>query len=344
MKFLATNSKVVRGQQRACLIDFQHQELRLIPLILADFIEDKCAFSELDQQSVEILQELEALDIVLEIDESERSFFPEISLDFDIPYRISNAIIDYNTTSSYDLRQAVRALEKINCPHLELRFYDLFNFQLLQDLGEMLLDSTIESIDLYIPYTEKLSYKALEKLKADNMRFRWIFVHSTPHNYVSEKTYKFLAHTTEVISDHSHCGVVHYFYFEKHLSVFVESQHHNTCLNRKISIDVNGYIKNCPSMQQSFGHISETNLEEVLENPAFTKLWDIKKEEIEKCRGCEFRHICTDCRAYLEDPENLYSAPLKCGYNPETCEWEEWSTNPLKEKAMQHYQFQQASS
>jgi hypothetical protein len=29
--------------------------------------------------------------------------------------------------------------------------------------------------------------------------------------------------------------------------------------------------------------------------------------------------------------------PLKCGYNPYTCEWEEWSTNPLKQKAIGYY-------
>ena len=44
--------------------------------------------------------------------------------------------------------------------------------------------------------------------------------------------------------------------------------------------------------------------------------------------------------AYLEDPENILSKPLKCGYNPYTCEWEEWSTNPLKQKAIEYYGMQ----
>ena len=39
----------------------------------------------------------------------------------------------------------------------------------------------------------------------------------------------------------------------------------------------------------------------------------------------------------LEDPEDIYSAPLKCGYDPYTGEWEEWSTNPLKQKTIQFY-------
>ncbi len=51
----------------------------------------------------------------------------------------------------------------------------------------------------------------------------------------------------------------------------------------------------------------------------------------------EFRYICTDYRAYVEDPEDILSKPLKCGYNPYTGEWSEWSTNPLKQKAIDIY-------
>lgn len=340
MKLFAANCKIVRGQQRACLIDLQHQELRLIPIILADFLEEKCTYETLDEFSKNMLLELESLDMVLEIESNERSLFPDTPLEFDTPYAISNAILDYNSSSHYNLIDALKALENIRCPHIEIRFYDILNIDFLHEIGATFFDSTIDSIDLYIPYSAELSYDELEQLKINNIRFRWIFIHSVPEDYSYHKTYPFLKHTTEKITDQSHCGVVHYFYFEPHISVFTESQHHNTCLNRKISIDTEGRIKNCPSMQQSFGHINDTALEEVIQNPAFTKVWNIKKDEIEKCKGCEFRHICTDCRAYLEDPDDLYSAPLKCGYNPETCEWEDWSTNPLKEKSIQYYHLQ----
>ncbi len=58
------------------------------------------------------------------------------------------------------------------------------------------------------------------------------------------------------------------------------------------------------------------------------------------CDDCKFSYICTDCRAYLENPEDMYSKPLKCGYNPYTNEWEEWSANPLKQKAIDFYGMQ----
>ena len=120
--------------------------------------------------------------------------------------------------------------------------------------------------------------------------------------------------------------------------VFYTASHfHNTCLSRKISVDFDGSIKNCPSMSQSFGNIRDTTLLEALEHPEFKKYWNITKDKVSVCMNCEFRYICTDCRAYLEEPGDSHSKPLKCGYNPYTGEWEEWSTNPLKQKAINYY-------
>jgi SPASM domain peptide maturase of grasp-with-spasm system len=119
--------------------------------------------------------------------------------------------------------------------------------------------------------------------------------------------------------------------------LFTESQNYNTCLNRKISIDLDGEIKNCPSMRESFGNIENTPLQQALNKTGFKKYWNIDKDKITVCKDCEFRHICTDCRAYIENPEDIYSKPLKCGYNPYTAEWEEWSTNPIKQKAIEYY-------
>lgn len=119
--------------------------------------------------------------------------------------------------------------------------------------------------------------------------------------------------------------------------MYTESVNHNSCLNGKISVDSNGNIKNCPSTSELFGNIKSNTLAEAIEMPGFRKYWDISKEKIHVCKDCEFRFICSDCRAYIEDPEDMYSKPLKCGYNPYTGEWSEWSTNPLKQNAIDFY-------
>ncbi|MEM9686908.1 MAG: grasp-with-spasm system SPASM domain peptide maturase, partial [Bacteroidota bacterium] len=121
------------------------------------------------------------------------------------------------------------------------------------------------------------------------------------------------------------------------MKLFTESQRHNSCLNRKISIDSNGNIKNCPSMPQSFGNIKNTTLKAALHHKDFKKYWNLTKDHIAVCKACEFRYICTDCRAYLEKPDDPYSKPLKCGYDPYTNVWQDWSTNPLKQQAIDFY-------
>jgi SPASM domain peptide maturase of grasp-with-spasm system len=90
-------------------------------------------------------------------------------------------------------------------------------------------------------------------------------------------------------------------------------------------------------MSASFGNIKDTTLEKALNKENFKKHWNITKDQILVCKDCEFRHLCTDCRAYIEDPDNINSKPLKCGYDPYTNEWSEWSTNPLKQKGIDYY-------
>ena len=150
-----------------------------------------------------------------------------------------------------------------------------------------------------------------------------LMIHSAPFEKQYYGENRAFGSITETIDSSKHCGLVHKDYFDINIPLFTESQHHNTCLNRKISIDVDGNIKNCPSMAQSFGNIRDTTLQEALGHSDFKKYWNINKDKVHVCKDCEFRYICTDCRAYIEDPADIYNKPLKCGYNPYTGELSE---------------------
>jgi radical SAM protein with 4Fe4S-binding SPASM domain len=71
-------------------------------------------------------------------------------------------------------------------------------------------------------------------------------------------------------------------------------------------------------MPESFGKLGEISLRELTINPRFTKLWKTRKDDINTCKDCEFRYICSDCRAFVQS-ENK---PLKCNYNPYIANWE----------------------
>ena len=45
-------------------------------------------------------------------------------------------------------------------------------------------------------------------------------------------------------------------------------------------------------------------------------------DKIIVCKDCEFRYICTDCRIFIKDNNNIYSQPLHCNYNPYIAKWE----------------------
>lgn len=90
-------------------------------------------------------------------------------------------------------------------------------------------------------------------------------------------------------------------------------------------------------MKAAYGNIYDTSLEAALEDPEFLAYWQITKDQISTCKDCEFRHMCTDCRAYLDDPADRLSKPLKCGYNPYDGSWQDWSQSVYKDQAITFY-------
>lgn len=130
---------------------------------------------------------------------------------------------------------------------------------------------------------------------------------------------------------HNDCGFISKSQFTLNQLFFAESQSCNTCLHKKVSIDMNGKIKNCPSSNKLFGDIKRDKLMHAINSNSFKDLWYVKKDEIQVCRDCEYRYMCLDCRVFVDDPDNNYSRPSKCGYNPYIGKWsDEDGYVPLK--------------
>jgi len=265
--------------------------------------------------------------------------FPSIELEYKTAFEITNAIIDFNN-SVYDLKKVFSELENLCCKHIQLRFFSLVHIVKLENIIQMLNDqnSIIQNIQIFMPYTNENTKNNLVELVQKNGRISSVIVFNAKENEVLNVKYQGkLIFVEKNITDERSCGIIHPKNFAINVNNYIESQKYNSCLNKKISIDTKGYIKNCPSMIEHFGNIQDTKLIEALYHKDFKKYWNITKDDIEICKDCEFRHICTDCRAYRENPEDHYSKPLKCGYNPYTNKWTDWSTNPLKKQAISYY-------
>ena len=273
-------------------------------------------------------------------EESETEQFPDVSLSLESPFLINNCIIDSQKYSNHNWKFITSELDELNCPAVQLRFFYREELQKIERILQLFDDSSIKNIDLLVEYDETIEVNAYLQLCDRFPRLSGINICNAPQdNVILTSLVKPVSFYSQKILDHQFCGIIHPAYFSINREVFIEATSHNTCLYKKISIDADGQIRNCPSMKESFGSITQTRLRDIALRPEFQFIGTIAKKNIDECRNCEFRMICTDCRAYLTQPEDIYSKPLKCGYNPETMEWQEWSKIPENIAAKQHYCF-----
>lgn len=329
------NCFITRGVVRSLLVDGYRGLFDFIPNDLCDLLEqaETCRLGELyaeyGPENALIIDEY--LDFLLTkeyaffITESEKDCFPALSTEWRFPGKVANAIIDLNAESHYDVANVLQQLDELQCIALQIRVFAAHSLDWLENLLQQCAGLSFENIHLFLPYDASLDEDRLLYLALAYQKIATIVVHSAPETrrVQHEAIIKLagLLYIEMPITDESHCGVVLPDYFSVNLLHYTESLAANSCLNRKIAVDRLGNIKNCPSMVESYGHANEVPLKAALEAEGFKTKWGIKKEQIEVCKVCEFRHICTDCRAYLSEPTNVYSKPAKCGYDPYLGVW-----------------------
>jgi SPASM domain peptide maturase of grasp-with-spasm system len=320
----------VLGARRSTICDLQRQTFRFIPNGLYEILtehrdkpiaEVQAVYDhEFDAEIEEYFEFLLANELGFLCDDP--SLFPDLDLEWRTPERITNAIIDIDSRSSHDFAQIAAELDDLGCKHLQLRFFDGIGLADLDAILSHTRQGRLRSIDLVVRDNPEMTVPALEELCAEHRRIASILVHSAAEEGDTElPSGVAVAFRARTIDSPRCCGEVNPAYFVTNLPTFTEAQTHNSCLNRKISVDTRGDIKNCPSMARSFGNAAETSLHDALAQRDFRELWSINKDQIAVCRDCEFRYVCTDCRAYLTDPGDRYSKPSKCTYDPYTARW-----------------------
>lgn len=350
---LFANCIVVKGAVRSTISDLQRNKTELIPNDMAEIIyklESKKindVLEKYDTKDQKAIQEY--IDFLVENEygfygsPEEKKLFPKLEMTFELPQKISNAVIEIKSFDINYFKKIFFELDGLHCTAIHIIFLEKVSFSQLRELNKLYLSNCFQAIELAMPYCNSLCNESLTNIdKTANKITRLIFYNSPKNIHIAygEKYLFSVDYTIRERFSNKSCGNVSMDYFHVNKKKFLEAINFNSCLYKKISIDVNGNIKNCPSMPQSFGNITNTTLQEALDHPDFKKYWNITKDQIAVCKDCEFRYICTDCRAYLENPKDQYSKPLKCGYDPYTNQWEEWSTNPLKQKAIEYYGMQ----
>lgn len=355
---LFPNCKIVLGYKNAIICDLDRETVEVLPLDFAKIILQLDEGKTLDEVKSEYgREEQSVVDINIKyfcdkeygIICSKELFdcFPKMSLEYTQPSKITNAIIELQVNSIFYLKHYLQQLEELGCYYVSIIMYEKLNEKLFYDIFSQIPNGRIKSIELVSVWNEAISDSLFSRITPLAQQITKLSFTSAPYDKIEswdrERNILFYRQfSKERIENFSHCGKVETKYFNSNLPNFLESINHNSCLHKKMSIDIEGNIKNCPAFTQSFGNAKNIDLKEVLNREEFKRYWNISKGQIAICKDCEFRYICTDCRAYtekgIETSNDIdLSKPLKCGYDPYNGKWEEWTINPLKQKAIQFY-------
>lgn len=345
---LFANCKIVKGYSRSVICDLQRNNIYPIPNSLESILQGSGQNTiemiirehgdENEETIIEYFEFLIANDIIFFHNNPE--YFPPLNDQWDEPFEITNAIFDFDGVSKDYIGLLEKAINKIPIKAIQIRVFDEISIKLLENILSALETSGLNSVEIVMRYSKNILVDDLINLALKYNRVFTITVFNAPkETFFSSKNSAFgqVFYVTENAISEKSCGVVLPDFFTMNTKTFTESLSHNSCLNRKISVDKLGFIRNCPSMSKSYGNISSVSIVDALNSKGFKDNWNLTKDEIHVCKDCEFRYVCTDCRAYVEEPENILSKPLKCGYNPYTSEWSDWSNSPLKQKTIEYY-------
>jgi SPASM domain peptide maturase of grasp-with-spasm system len=351
-KFVLSSSvRVVKGANRSVLVDYLRTDVRIISNDYAKLIE------LLDRNTISFVEDIVGEDskrqfhTFLEFMTSNEfgfitddvSLFPVISDEIhDDHVALIDTIIEVEEAKmdTADFEGAIKKIDELNCADLQLRILSEPNVLFVTKVMDIVRKTRIPYVELHLMNDAIGDLKAYEDMIINYPTLTNICVYEAENAEVKpikleKETYYPLqmgqVHYRKGVLNDSCCGVINF----ENLSFRDTNSHNlmrnfNGCLYKKLTIDVNGNIKNCPSIAKSYGHHRNSDIKTVMNTSNFKQLGMIKKDDIKICQDCEFRYNCTDCRAFVTDDADIYSKPLKCGYNPYTNEWQEWSTSELR--------------
>jgi len=347
----------VAGACKSAIYDLTRREIVRFPSVYLHILQQaqqhtigsvlSAVPDEASQKSVatflHFLMDNEFINLSVEVEK-----FPRIDEIWERPSVIQNAIIDVNK-ELHDYASLFQQLDMLGCESVEIRCFSLLHtLDEIQTIVHLTYHTSIQGVEILLKYDPRYDDIDYIKLVESEPIIARLIVHSAPGDQEVGTTFdgdekhasirKHVRFVQEQLTSHKHCGVIQLSTMNSPTThLFFENKLYNSCMNRKISIDQDGFVKNCPSMQASFGHHKTVSLIEVVKNDVFKEMWYLHKDKIKKCQDCEFRYACTDCRAYVEDPHDRLSKPLKCGYDPYKGTWAQWQSQPEKDWVIKYY-------
>lgn len=249
--------------------------------------------------------------------------FPDLNLEWDSPYLITNAILQVDESNGFNLRRIIQQISDIGCQAVELRIeYDIQPHQISEILSYF-KHTRIDCIDFYIPSNKSLSKQFFFDLILLHPRIRFLYNYSSSKDEVilSDDVLfdgKIIYSTKNILTDHTEVIQTQKFVFN--VQSFSEAQNHNLGLNRKVSINKNGVVKNYLTHSESYGIVDQNNLLEIIKSEKFQEKWSISNSKIEKCKDCQYRFCCVSNSDIYSEENKLYKSST-CNFDPYSNKW-----------------------
>ena len=219
-------------------------------------------------------------------------------------------------------------LQYLSCQHLQLRFFSPVSIVEINKVLSPFLTYPWLSIEIIVSNpTWKNHQDIIDLLYKLPMVSVIVFNQDITKLFEVKSKYRnqsisSVLYTQQKFTSPEDCGVIRQdtLYSMSTLQSVIMAKKYNSCLYKKVFITGDGYIANCPCLPYTYGNIDEQDLDlkKIILSTSFQRIWNLKKDDIYVCHDCEFRYICNDCRAFIE---NILDKPCKCTYNPYTSKW-----------------------
>lgn len=298
--FLSTDCKIIAGENGACIYDLRRQNYVTLDVEYANFLLDNNFESvknldELDKSFVNFLKNNEYIVI---IPAEFKSNFPPLSNDFHTNSHLTGCIIEQP-----NIDQIGKIIDKIYIESLcenytvhiteavksnsILRFLDLTSFY------------RIPSIDLVF-HNSLINFNDGKEILMENVFVNSISCYNSDYDFFEIIRGELLMSCKSAFKDTFSISSKNFFV---NIPFFTESLQFNTYFNRKIFVDSDGNIYPHKGSSLNKGHYSSVNVNDLINDKEFTKLWTVNKDKISQCCNCKYRYMCYDYRIPKFDRE-----------------------------------------
>jgi SPASM domain peptide maturase of grasp-with-spasm system len=325
---------LVKGYERSVILDIQRNILDFIPNDLYKIFQKhnkqelSSILSQYEAEDQEIIQEY--IDFLIKNEyailgsEHDARHIVDLPVNYNYCGQITNCVCEYSDFIKENIGLILDKIDKqLGCSAFQLLLSKSISVEELTGFLKNFEDSTyITHLEIVLPYSSEYTDKTIYKLLIKQCLINKITFYNSPFEKLEDLLHAVIIHTKQDFN-RLHCGIVAKEYFTQNMFHITEAIHHNTCLHKKISIDKAGNIKNCLFSNNCFCNVLDNNILDIIHSRSFQKLGLITKDQIKVCKDCEFRYVCTDCRIYIKDTNDIYSQPEKCTYNPYIAKWQD---------------------